>query len=312
MFPIDYKSISVIRVLEKALHEKSVEVFYKTRIMDIKKEEGLFTLLTDSGKSITAGKVIVATGGASYKMTGSSGDGYRISEKLGHSITRLTPGLVPLRTKETWVKELKGIALKNVTITIVFNNGKKLYTKHGELMFTHFGISGPLALDLSKEILENMEGASEAKLFIDLKSALTEEKLNARLIREFTENGKSELRNILKNLLPERLARVFVRMSKIDPMKTGSQLTQEERTSIAVLLKKFPLTITGSLPLEEAMVTGGGVSLKEINPRTMESKIVPGLYFAGEIIDGSAPSGGYNLQIAFSTGFLAGESTKDE
>jgi len=272
----------------------------------IKKEKGLFRLFLEGGQELSAKKVILATGGRSFSFTGSTGDGFIIAAKLGHTIVPLRPGLVPLRTEETWVRELKGLRLKNIRLTFKAKN-KKIVSNTGELLFTHFGVSGPLVLDLSSSVLGLFNENKEVILEIDLKPGLSPKQLEERLLREFGIAGKKSVKNVLKELLPHKLAGVFVHLLGIDYNKRASQVTREERCSIQNMLKSLRLHIAGSLPLEEAMVTSGGVSTKEINPRTMESKIVRGLYFAGEIINGSASSGGYNLQQAFSTGYLAGE-----
>lgn len=307
VFPVTDKAQSIVEVLKRSLRESNVSVLYNMRLVDLEKKDSLFLLHLEGNKRVSARKVILATGGASYKVTGSTGDGFRLAKKFGHTIAALKPGLVPLKTKELWVKELQGLTLKNIRITFEYGK-KKTRSAVGELLFTHFGVSGPLILDLSKEIVSVLEKHKEVRLLIDLKPGLRPEQIEKRLLNEFNARGKSQIKNIMKGLLPQRLIPVFIRLSDIEPENRGNQITQKERPRIIDLLKALPLTIIGSLRLEEAMVTDGGVSTKEINPRTMESKIVPGLYFAGEIIDGSAPSGGYNLQKAFSTGYLAGNS----
>ena len=218
----------------------------------------------------------------------------------------LSPGLVPLTVKEPWIKELQGLALEHIKITFEYGS-KRLSSDVGELMFTHFGVSGPLVLDLSGKIMDILKEHKEVRLLIDLKPGLKDEQLESKLLHKFKIKGNIILKNLMKDLLPQRLVDRFLKLLYIgDGLKTN-QITQEERRRIVANLKAFPLTITGSLPIEEAMVTAGGVTVKEIDPRTMESRIVPGLYFAGEIIEGAAASGGYNLQQAFSTGYLAGE-----
>jgi len=306
IFPVTDMAHSIVEVLKGCLEENNVRIFYNIRLLNLERMAGLFLLELEGNKRMKARKVVLATGGASYKITGSTGDGFRIAEKLGHTIVPLRPALVPLKTKEVWVRELQGLTLKNIRIT--FECGKKkVVSDVGELLFTHFGVSGPLVLDLSGQIVHFLEKHREIRLLIDLKPGLRPEQLEKRLLTEFNTGGKTQVKNIMKSLLPHRLIPVFIGLSGIEPEKRGNQISQKERQLIRDLLKAVPLTIIGSLPLEEAMVTDGGISTKEINPRTMESKIVPGLYFAGEIIDGSAPSGGYNLQKAFSTGYLAGE-----
>jgi predicted Rossmann fold flavoprotein len=308
VFPATDSARSVVDTLKRCLSENGVRVIYNARLRDIYPEAGAFRLQTELGESIRSSKVILATGGSSYEATGSTGDGFVLAEKLKHKMVPLEPGLVPLRTKETWVKDLQGLGLENVRIS--FECGKKkIVSEIGELMFTHFGVSGPLVLDLSSDVLGlAKDPAREVKLFIDLKPAVTAVQIETRLLNAFKQKGKTQFKNVMKDFLPQRLIDVFIKLSDIKPEREACQVTQKERKAIVALFKGLPLTVIGSLPLEEAMVTGGGVSTKDINPRTMESRVVPGLYFAGEIIDGSAASGGYNLQQAFSTGWLAGDS----
>ena len=256
-------------------------------------------------------KVILATGGVSYKATGSTGDGLDIAQKMGHNITTLKPGLVPLKFSASWVKELQGISLENIRIIIKYGE-KKVISDNGNLIFTHFGISGPLILDLSNQIISILEKTETVQFFIDTKPEITIQELEEKLIKEFEIRRKSEFKNFMKFLLPNRMIPVFIKLLGMDPKKKVNQIKKEERNSIINLLKAFPLTITGSLGVDKAMITCGGVSRREINPQTMESKLIPGLYFAGEIIEGCAPSGGYNLQQAFSTGYLAGEAASNK
>lgn len=307
VFPVTDKAISIIEVLKRYLRESKAACLYNKQVIDVKKDNGLFRLFLNTKEEIAARKVILASGGASFRATGSTGDGFVIAKKLGHSIAALMPGLVPLRAKESWVKELQGLTLKNIRFTLRAEK-KKIVSNTGELLFTHFGVSGPLPLDLSAEALDLLKGKKEIRMDIDLKPGLSPEQLENKLVREFRLAGSKNARNIMKEILPLRFIKVFLNLAAIDSSKQANQITQAERRKIIDLLKSFSLHITGSLPIEEAMVTCGGVSTKEINPRTMESRIVPGLYFAGEIIDASAPSGGYNLQQAFSTGYLAGEN----
>jgi len=306
VFPVSDKASSVLKVLEDALLESKVDVQLGATLENVKKEGDEFVLELSGDKKIRSSKVILAMGGSSYKATGSAGDGFRVAKKFGHDVKKLRGALVPLVTKETWVKDLQGLGLENIKITFMSEH-KKLKSAVGELMFTHFGVSGPLVLDLSGEVTELLERDKEVMLYIDLKPGLRDEQLESKLLHKFLTKGHSLLKSIMKDMLPARLIPVFLGIAKVGPLKTANQITKPERLSIVKLLKGMPLTITGSLPIEEAMVTDGGVSTGEINPRTMESKIVGGLYFAGEIIDGAAPSGGYNLQQAFSTGYLAGE-----
>lgn len=307
VFPVTDKARSVVDVLVKSLAQSGVEVICNAIIRALKPCGGSFQLELEGGRIINAKKVILALGGASYKATGSMGDGFNIAAKLGHSIAPLKAALVPLVTKETWVKDLQGLGLEHIRLT--FECGKKkLLSEIGELMFTHFGVSGPLVLDLSGDVVSLLEDRKPVRMLIDLKPALTVEQLKKRMLNDLSGPGGTLFKSVMKGYLPQKLIPVFVRLANIDPEREANQITQKERRLVLNLFKALPLTIKGALPIEEAMVTCGGISIREINPRTMESRLVPGLYFAGEVIDGGAPSGGYNLQQAFSTGYLAGKS----
>ncbi len=306
VFPLSDDAESVTQVLEKCLKENKVDVRYKARIRELRRASGKFILDTDDG-SITAEKVILATGGASYKDTGSTGDGFQIAQTLGHAILPLLPGLVPLKTKEAWVKEVQGLTLKNIRLYFLAGK-KKIRSDVGELLFTHFGVSGPLILDSSADIVRLLSEENQISLLIDLKPGIDSGEMEDKLLREIKERGGREIKTMLAGTVPLKLAPLILRLADIEAHKKVHQMSKDDRQKLAKILKGLPLTITGSLALEEAMVTCGGVSIKEINPRTMESRIIPGLYFAGEVIEGGAPSGGYNLQQAFSTGYLAGES----
>jgi len=306
VFPATDNAHSVTQILEKLLEKNKIDVRYKIRIRELKRENGKFILDTDGGR-VTAKKVILATGGASYKDTGSTGDGFQIAQGLGHTILPLKPGLVPLKTRESWVKEVQGLTLKNIRLVFIAGK-KKIVSDVGELLFTHFGVSGPLILDLSADIVRLLSGESHVNLLIDLKPGIDTNEMEDKLLREVKEHGGREIKTMLASALPLKLAPLILRLVNIDLHKKVHQMNRDDRRRLAKILKELPLTVTGPLALEEAMVTCGGVSIKEINSRTMESKIVPGLYFAGEVIEGGAPSGGYNLQQAFSTGYLAGES----
>jgi hypothetical protein len=316
VFPSTDSARSVVEVLKKCLGENGVEVICGARLTGMRKAGECFLLEMEAREPIEAARVIIATGGASYAATGSTGDGYCFAEKLGHTIAPLSPGLVALKTKETWVKDLQGLGLENIRISFECGR-KKLISEIGELMFTHFGVSGPLVLDLSARVLAMMEERkkrnepAEADLRIDLKTGLTAEQMDMRLLREFKARGKMQFKNVMKDFLPQRLIDIFIKVSGISAEREGNQVTAKERATLVALFKGLPLTIEGSLQLEDAMVTGGGVSTKEIDPRTMQSRVMPGIYFAGEIIDGCAASGGYNLQQAFSTGYLAGEKAAE-
>lgn len=307
VFPADDKAASVIRVLEKCLRENNVETIYGKRIAGIKHKDGRFILSSDDDIGIEADKVIITTGGSSYKATGSTGDGFDIARQLGHKVAPLKPALVPLKTKEPWVKDLQGLALENIRVIIHYGN-KKIRSDIGELMFTHFGVSGPLVLDMSGDMVSALEKHEEIKMEIDLKPGLRKEQIESKLLNKLAFKGNIQIKNLMQDMLPKKLIAVFLGLLNIKPEKRTNQIAKHERSAIIDTLKAFPLTITGSLPIEEAMVTGGGISKMELNPRTMESRLVPGLYFAGEVIEGAAPSGGYNLQQAFSTGYLAGKN----
>ena len=308
VFPETDKSDSVLEVLKKSLQKNKVKVFYKTAMKDILlKEDRVMGLLLLDGSFIAADKIILATGGLTYSFTGSNGEGMKIAQGLGHHLVPVRPGLVPLETKQQYPKILEGLALKNIRLN--FCDGKrKIISEIGELIFTDFGISGPLVLSLSGKIADWLSENKSVYVEIDLKPALSKEQLEARLFREFELNAKKTIKNTLKALLPKKLVDVFLDLVKIMPEKKVSQIMRAERQSIVSQLKALRLDISRCRPLENAMITRGGVSLKEINSRTMESRLIKGLYFAGEMIDVDADTGGFNLQAAFSTGYLAGES----
>lgn len=324
VFPVSDHSSDVIKTLEKRLKALSVEIRLHTRVESLITESNLTEgslakgsqdkkhirgVRDEHGKSYEADAVILATGGVSYPSTGSTGDGHRMAEETGHKVTGLYPALVPLKAKEAFCKELMGLSLKNVTAT--FKEGKKvLYSEFGEMIFTHFGVSGPIILSGASVINQRLS-KNEIRLFIDLKPALTEEQLQKRLTREFEENRQKQFKNACSGLFPARLIPVMVALSGIDPEKKACEISKEEKRGFIQCIKALPLTITGTGGYEEAIVTKGGVSVKDINPSTMESKRVCGLYFAGELIDVDAFTGGYNLQIAWSTGRLAGESVPE-
>ena len=306
IFPADDKASSVVAALKKELASSGVEVVYNSRTQSIKYGNGYFILNIAGGIVICAKKVVIACGGSSFKATGSTGDGFEIAAKFGHKIVPLQPALVPLKTQETFVSQIQGLALKNLSIRFIIGK-KRIVSPIGELMFTHFGVSGPLVLDLSGEIVPEIKAWGGIPLLIDLKPGLDTAKLEKKMLKEIKENCNMDIGNVMKGMLPQRLVPVFLQLASVAAGKKANQLSSAERRAIIDLLKGFPLTVENALPLEEGMVTNGGVLTSEIDPRTMESKLVPGLYFAGEIIDGCAPSGGYNLQQAFSTGKLAGE-----
>ena len=316
IFPITDKSLDVLNCFKKVLKELYVEIIYNTKVIEIiqKKEQEKLQVKTENNKIYEAEKVILATGGKSYPLTGSTGDGYKIAEKLGHTVTKIRPSLVPLESHDKKLcKNLQGLSLRNVKIEIKnTENDKIIYEDFGEMLFTHFGVSGPTILSSSAHLVryKNIEELLKNKkiiLKIDFKPALSEEKLNERILRDFAEFKNKQFKNSLDKLLPQKLIPVIIEKSKINPDKKVNEITKQERKNIVNLLKKFELTISDFRPIDEAIITSGGINIKEINPKTMESKIVPGLYFAGEIIDVDAYTGGFNLQIAYSTGYTAGK-----
>lgn len=307
VFPDSDASIDVLNALIKFNKDNGVKIYNNARVKNINVSENKVTeVVLSDGRVFQCDSVILATGGISYPGTGSTGDGHAIAENLGHNITELKPSLVPLITKEEWVKDAQGLSLRNVSITLFNKQGSKIFSDFGEMLFTHFGVSGPLILSCSRHILDY--NYKDIKLIIDLKPALSMEKLDERIQRDFEKYSRKQFKNSLGDLLPSKLIPVIIKLSRINPDKYVNQITKEERVKLVNLLKNLELEIIGSRPIAEAIVTAGGVSIDEINPRTMESKIVKGLYFAGEIIDVDAYTGGFNLTIAFSTGYLAGDS----
>jgi len=303
VFPVSDKARDVLKILEKYLYKNGAKIENK-EIIDIEKENDQFILTTNKNEKITAKKVVIATGGKSYPKTGSTGAGYEFAKKLGHTINSLYPSLVPLVTEEDWVKDLQGLSLKNVDLIVFNKNNKVIFKERGEMIFTHYGISGPLVLSASSH-MRNMKNENY-KIKIDIKPALDREKLDNRIQRDFSKYANKYFKNSLGDLLPSKLIPVIVKLSKIDYDKTVNQITTKERENLINLLKGLELNIQDYRPIEEAIVTSGGVEVKEIDPATMESKIVKNLYFAGEVIDVDAYTGGFNLQIAFSTGYLVG------
>lgn len=320
IFPVSDKSMDVLNAFENELKKKNVKIKLNTRVVGIDTENGRVESLTSENengqlKKLTADKIILATGGKTYSSTGSTGDGYEIAQKLGHTVTKIRPSLVPLTATGKSLnicKDLQGLSLKNVGIKLIDSTKNKvIYEDFGEMLFTHFGVSGPTILSASAHLLrykniDELLQNNKINLVIDFKPALQIEKLDARIQRDFAEEKNKEYKNSLNNLLPQKLINTIVELSQINPNKQVNEVTREERINLAKLLKNFTITISGFRPIEEGIVTSGGISIKEINPKTMESKIVEGLYFAGEVIDVDAYTGGFNLQIAYSTGYTAG------
>ena len=305
VFPVSDHSSDIIRALERRIREYGVHIRLKSTVKSLYTDNGRVSgLYLQDGSLHRGDAVIVATGGLSYPSTGSDGDGYRFAGECGLQVTELAPSLVPLRTKEEYIPRMQGLSLKNVTLTV--KNGKKiLYQDFGEMMFTHSGITGPLVLSASAHIGDALKKQGELPAFIDLKPALTEEQLDARILREFETGKNKQFKNVISVLFPASLTPVMVEIGGIPPEKPVHEISREERHHFGSLIKNFPVTVTGLGEFKEAVITRGGVAVKEISPSTMESKKMPGLYFAGEVLDLDAVTGGYNLQIAWSTAYLA-------
>lgn len=314
IFPVSDKAQDVLKAFKRRLKELKVQIRTNFEVAKILTEDGNVTGIEGkNGEKILADKVILATGGKSYPVTGSTGDGYRMAKMLGHTVTELKPSLVPLTTSgnsRILCQQMQGLSLKNVAIKIK-NENKIIYEDFGEMLFTHYGVSGPVILSASAILIrykniDELLKENKIKLYIDLKPALDEEKLDNRILRDFEELKNKQFKNSLDKLLPRKMIEPIITLIGISPEKRINEITKEERRKIVKALKNFELTLNGFRSIEEAIVTKGGISIKEINPKTMESKIINGLYFAGEIIDLDAFTGGFNLQIAWSTGYSAG------
>lgn len=311
VFPVSDHSSDIIAAFTRELKKRGVQIMLNTGVKELlvdteaDGENGsrIKGVLLTNGKRDMADSVIVATGGISYESTGSTGDGYRFAQDSGHKVTERKPSLVPFNLKDEWCKEAMGVSLKNVSLRMVCGK-KEIYSGFGELLITHFGISGPLVLSASSYYVSKAKG--ETMLYLDLKPALTTEQLDKRVLRDFEESKNKQFRNALNHLFPQKLIPVMIQLSGIDPEKKVNEVTKEERKAFVELIKNVPMTIAGVRDFKEAVITKGGVSVKQVNPSTMESKLVKGLYFAGEVLDLDALTGGYNLQIAWSTGYLAG------
>ena len=309
VFPVTDHSSDVIFALTRALKDKGVDIRLQTEVTELCMDyQGACVsgVKTKSGEVLKSDSVIVCTGGISYPTTGSTGDGYRFAESAGMNIVEPKPALVPLECAEDWCEELMGLSLRNVQVTIL-DGKKKIFQEFGEMLFTHFGVTGPLILSASSHYVKKYYG-KEIPLYIDLKPALTTEQLDKRALRDFEENINKQFKNAVNGLFPGKLVPVMVKLSGIDPDKKVNEISKEERQQFVHLIKNLPLTITGTRSFIEAIITQGGVKVKDINPSTMESKTVKGLFFAGEVLDVDAVTGGFNLQVAWSTGYLAGMS----
>lgn len=323
VFPVSDHSSDVIAVLQKVLKEQNVEILLQKEVQSLltepyvtaaaeeqKKKKECSQIIKgirlSDGSTIKADRVILATGGFSYQTTGSTGDGYRFAKKVGHSVTDIRPSLVPFLAEEDYVTGMQGLSLKNIKVQI-YDEKKLLFEEFGEMLFTHFGVSGPLVLSASAAI-KPAQAAKKLSMFIDLKPALTVEQLDHRILREFEEAKNKQFKNSIGKLFPAKMNPVMLELSGIDPEKKVNEITREERQRFVKLIKAFPVTLNGMRDFNEAIITRGGINVKEVNPSTMESKLVKDLYFCGELLDVDAMTGGYNLQIAWSTGYLAGSS----
>ena len=313
VFPITDKSKDVLDCFIKELKKKNIEIKLNSEVVEIETNLGEVTgVYLDSGELLKASKVILATGGKSYPRTGSNGSGYKLAKKLGHTITPIKPSLVPLVADEILCQKLQGLSLKNVGIKIKdLNKDKIIYEDFGEMLFTHFEVSGPIILSSSAVLItykniENLLNENKVRLYIDLKPALSIQELDNRILRDFEEFKNKDFKNSLDKLLPQKIITPIIELSKINPNKKVNEITKEERKKLEYLLKNFEIVLRDFRPIDEAIITSGGISIKEIDPKTMESKLIKGLFFAGEIIDVDAYTGGFNLQIAYSTGYTAG------
>lgn len=301
VFPISDKAEDIVNALDRELKKLNVKIIHK-RVESLIIEDGICCGVVAQGKEYRSNSVLIACGGKSYSSTGSTGDGYTLAEQAGHTVTELKPSLVPIVSDDKFCSELMGLSLRNVTLKL-YDGGKVIYSEFGEMLFTHFGLSGPLVLSASSHIRQMQK--NRYKFMIDLKPALSHEQLDTRIQRDFAENLNRDFVNGIRKLLPSKLIPVIVKLSGIAPERKVNSITKEERRKFGELVKAFPVKISGFRPIDEAIITSGGISVKEINPKTMESKLVSGLFFAGEVIDVDAYTGGFNLQIAFSTAYSA-------
>lgn len=309
VFPFSDKSSDVIKTLGEICKKNGVKIHLQETVLDLIVENNVVKGVKTDKCEYFCDKVVVCTGGKSYSSTGSTGDGYKFAQKTGHTVVQLKPALCPIYLKEEWVKQVQGLSLKNVTLT-AFANQKIVFSQMGELLFTHFGLSGPLVLSASSFI--NKYSLKDVYLILDLKPALSYEQLSDRILRDFLKYKNKDLQNALIDLMPKSLIKPIITLSGISPYKKTDVITKEDRKHLVETLKNIKFTLSKFASIEESIITSGGVSVKEINPKTMESKIISNLFFAGEVIDTDALTGGYNLQIAFSTGFVAGKGEKND
>lgn len=305
VFPVSDRSHDIANALERAYAHAGGKIVHAAAT-DIRTRDGAVCAVVTPEGTIDCGAAVICTGGLSYPLTGSTGDGYRLAQRLGHTVTPTRPSLVPLESDDPWCAEMQGFSLRNVTLTVYDERNKVIYSDLGEMLFTHFGVSGPLVLSASAHMRDFAQ--HKYRLSIDLKPALDEKKLDARILRDFQKYANRDFKNALYDLAGHAMIPVLVRLSGIPEDTKVNVITREQRHKLVELFKHFPVSVTGTRPIDEAIITSGGVSLREINPRTMGSKLVPGLYFAGEVLDLDAYTGGFNLQIAWSTGAMAGNA----
>ena len=305
VFPVSDRSHDIANALERAYAHAGGRVVHAAAT-DILTQDGAVSAVVTTEGTIDCDAAVICTGGLSYPLTGSTGDGYRLARQLGHTVTPTRPSLVPLESDDPWCAEMQGFSLRNVTLTVYDEQNKVIYSDLGEMLFTHFGVSGPLVLSASAHMRDFSQ--HKYRLSIDLKPALDEKKLDARILRDFQKYANRDFKNALYDLAGHAMIPVLVRLSGIPEDTKVNVITREQRHKLVELFKHFPVLVTGTRPIDEAIITSGGVSLKEVNPRTMGSKLVPGLYFAGEVLDLDAYTGGFNLQIAWSTGYVAGSA----
>lgn len=305
VFPVSDRSHDIANALERAYAHAGGKIVHAAAT-DIRTRDGAVCAVVTPEGTIDCGAAVICTGGLSYPLTGSTGDGYRLAQRLGHTVTPTRPSLVPLESDDPWCAEMQGFSLRNVTLTVYDERNKVIYSNLGEMLFTHFGVSGPLVLSASAHMRDFAQ--HKYRLSIDLKPALDEKKLDARILRDFQKYANRDFKNALYDLAGHAMIPVLVRLSGIPEDTKVNAITREQRHKLVELFKHFPVSVTGTRPIDEAIITSGGVSLREINPRTMGSKLVPGLYFAGEVLDLDAYTGGFNLQIAWSTGAMAGNA----
>lgn len=305
VFPVSDRSHDIANALERAYAHAGGRVVHAAAT-DILTQDGAVSAVVTTEGTIDCDAAVICTGGLSYPLTGSTGDGYRLAQRLGHTVTPTRASLVPLESDDPWCAEMQGFSLRNVTLTVYDEQNKVIYSDLGEMLFTHFGVSGPLVLSASAHMRDFSQ--HKYRLSIDLKPALDEKKLDARILRDFQKYANRDFKNALYDLAGHAMIPVLVRLSGIPEDTKVNAITREQRHRLVELFKHFPVSVTGTRPIDEAIITSGGVSLKEVNPRTMGSKLMPGLYFAGEVLDLDAYTGGFNLQIAWSTGYVAGNA----